>query len=50
MVHVDEGIVIYQVGYFILLPTYLPTKTCNFMTIKKNVTMTQLKVLLTNCK
>jgi hypothetical protein len=45
MVHVDESIAIYQVGCFILLPTYLPIKPCNFMTIENNVVMTQLKVL-----
>jgi hypothetical protein len=42
---VDEGIAIYQVGCFILLPTYLPTKPCNFMIVENNVVMTQLKVL-----
>jgi hypothetical protein len=45
MVQVDEGIAIYQVGCFIFLPTYLPTKPCNFMSIENNVVMTQLKVL-----
>jgi hypothetical protein len=42
---VDQGIAIYQAGYFILLPTYLPTKPYNFMTIENNVAMTQLRVL-----
>jgi hypothetical protein len=42
---VDEGIAIYQVGCFILLPTYLRTKPCNLVTIENNVAMTQLKVL-----
>jgi hypothetical protein len=46
MMQVNEGIVIYhQVGCFILLPTYLCTTPCNFMIVKNNVGMTQLKVL-----
>jgi hypothetical protein len=44
-IQVDEGITIYQVGCFILLPTYLPTKPCNLMIIENNVAMTQLWVL-----
>jgi hypothetical protein len=43
--HVNEGIAIYQEGCFILFPTYLPTKPCNFMIIKNNIAMTELKVL-----
>ncbi len=39
---VDEGIAIYQIGGFILLPTYLPTRPCNFMTVKNKGAMTQL--------
>jgi hypothetical protein len=35
MMQVDEGIAMYQVGCFIPLPTYLPTKPNNFTTIKK---------------
>jgi hypothetical protein len=42
---VDQGIAIYQVGCFILLPTYFPTKPYNFMTIENNVAMTQMRVL-----
>jgi ABC-type uncharacterized transport system substrate-binding protein len=42
--YVNEGIA-YQVGCFIILPTYLLTKPYNFTTIKNNVAMTQLKVL-----
>jgi len=45
---VDEGIEISQVGCFILLPTYCPTKPCKFMTIKNNVALTQLRVLQLN--
>jgi hypothetical protein len=39
---------IYQAGGFIILPTYLPTRPYNFMTIENNVAMTQLKVLQEN--
>ncbi len=42
---VDEGIAIYQVSCFVLLPTYHPTKPCNYMTIENNDVVTQLKVL-----
>jgi hypothetical protein len=45
---VDEGISIYKVGCFVFLPPYLPTKPCNFMTVKNNVAMNQLKVLQLN--
>jgi len=50
MMQVDEGIAIYQVGCFVLLPTHLPTRPYNFMIIKNNVAiaMTQLKVLQLN--
>jgi hypothetical protein len=41
----NEGIAIYQVSCFILFPTYLLTKPCNFMIIENNIAMTQLKVL-----
>jgi len=44
----DEDITIYQVGCFVFLPTYLPTRPCNFMTVENNVAMTQLKVLQLN--
>jgi hypothetical protein len=46
--HVDEDIAIYQVGCFILLPTYLPIKPCNFMIVENNIAMTQLRVLQLN--
>jgi hypothetical protein len=42
---VDEGIAIYQVGCFFLLPTYHPDKPCNFMIVENNDVVTQLKVL-----
>jgi len=45
--HVDEDIAIYQVGCFILLPTYLPIKPYNFMIVENNI-MTQLRVLQLN--
>jgi hypothetical protein len=45
MMHVDETIATYHVGCFILLPTYCPTKPCNIMTVKNNVTATQQRVL-----
>jgi hypothetical protein len=45
---VDEDIAIYQVGWFVLLSTYLPTRPCNFMISENNVAMTQLKVLQLN--
>jgi hypothetical protein len=48
MMQVDEDIIIYQVGCFILLPTYLPTKSCNFTIVENNVVMTQLKGLQLN--
>ncbi len=37
---VHESIAMYQVGCFILLPTYLPTRPCIFMTMENNVAMT----------
>jgi hypothetical protein len=40
MMQVDESIAIYQVGCFILLPTYLPNRPCNFRTIENKVVMT----------
>jgi hypothetical protein len=45
---VNESITTYQVGCFILLPTYHPTKRYNFMIIKNNVVVTQLRVLQLN--
>jgi len=46
MIQVNEDIAIHQVDCFILLPTYLPTKPCNF--VENNVAMMQLKVLQLN--
>jgi hypothetical protein len=40
---VDEGIAIYQVGCFLLFPTYLPIRPCNFMIVKNNIAITQLR-------
>jgi hypothetical protein len=45
---INEGIAIYQASCFVLLPTYLPTRPCNFMIVGNNVAMTQLKVLQLN--
>jgi hypothetical protein len=45
---VDENIIIYHVGCFILLPPYLIFKSCNFTIVKNNVVMTQLKGLQLN--
>jgi hypothetical protein len=48
MMQVNEGIAIYQVGCFVLLLTYRPTNPCNFMTVKNNSAVTQLRVLQLN--
>jgi hypothetical protein len=48
IMHVNESITIYHVSCFIFLPTYLPTKPCNFMIVKNNIVMTQLRVLQLN--
>jgi hypothetical protein len=45
---VDEGIAIYQVGCFVLLPTYHPTKPCNFKIVETNDVVTPLRVLQLN--
>jgi hypothetical protein len=37
MMQVDEGIAIYQVGCFVLLPTYLLIRPYNFMIVNQNV-------------
>jgi hypothetical protein len=41
----NEGIVIYQVGCFVLLLTYFPTKPYDY---ENKVAMTQLRVLQLN--
>jgi hypothetical protein len=38
----------YQVGCFILLPTYFPIKPYDFMIVENNIAMTQLRVLQLN--
>jgi len=48
MTQVYEGIAIYSVGCFIVLPTYLPTRPHNSTIAENNVVMTQLRVLQLN--
>jgi hypothetical protein len=47
MMQINEGIGIYQVGCFVALPMYL-VALCNFVTIKNNVTIIQMRILQLN--
>jgi len=44
----NEGVAIYQVGCFVLLLTYLPTRSYNFVIVENKVAMTQSNVLQLN--